>query len=149
MTEVLRLALPNLRLIPSIDVTPEMLEKDGVHLTPLAGDLFLRQLGLNITSALSSMADVTMMEKSSSQDSASSDDDVQSVVEAGDDRLGAILKIVTSNSKKLSSVKPLQKTIARLEESSRSFESQVRLRRQRDNLVISCLRELKKSLMLS
>jgi len=139
--EVLRLAMPNLRLVPSIDVTPEMLEKDGVHLTPLAGDLFLRQLGLNITSALSSLADVTLMEQSSSHDLSSSDDDVQSVVEADDDRLGAILKIVTSNSQKLSSVKPLQKTIARLEESSRAFESQVRLRRQRDNLVFARIKE--------
>ena len=140
-TEILRLALPNLRLVPSIDVAPEMLEKDGVHLTPPAGDLFLRQLGLNLTSVLSSLADVTLMDRSNSQDSASSDDEIQSVAEGGDDRLGAILKIVTSNSKKLSSVKPLQETIAKMEESSRVFESQVRLRRQRDNLVFARIKE--------
>ena len=140
-TEVLRLALPNLRLIPSVDVTPEMLEKDGVHLTPPAGDLFLRQLGLNITSALSSLADVTLMDQSSSKDSLSSDDDVQSVADGDDDRLGAILKIVKSNSKKLGSVKPLRNTLAKLEESSRVFESQVRLRRQRDNLVFARIKE--------
>ena len=140
-TEILRLALPNLRLVPSIDVAPEMLEKDGVHLTPPAGDLFLRQLGLNLTSVLSSLADVTLMDQSNSQDSASSDNEIQSAAEGGDDRLGAILKIVTSNSKKLSSVKPLQETIAKMEESSRVFESQVRLRRQRDNLVFARIKE--------
>ena len=135
------MALPNLRLVPSVDVTPEMLEKDGVHLTPPAGDLLLRQLGLNITSALSSLADVTLMDRSSSPDLASGDDDIESIAEGGDDRLGAILKIVTSNSKKLSSVKPLQRTIAKLEESSRVFESQVRLQRQRDNLVFARIKE--------
>lgn len=123
-----------------------MLEADRVHLIPSAGDSFLAHISSGIGVLLGSAAetdDVTLVDAFiplDSGDSDSSDDNDDVSVKKGD-RLGAILRIVTSNSRKLSSVKPLKDSVARLVETSQDFERQVRLRRQRDNYVFARLKE--------
>ena len=134
------MALPLLQLASQFDVTPEMLEPDGVHLIPSAGDLFLSQLSQNVAAILNSTADVTLVEEINNVESGSSDEEMGSTADDGD-RLEAILKIVKGNSKKLSSVQPLKDSVVRLAASSKIFEDQVRLRRQRDNLVFSRMKE--------
>jgi hypothetical protein len=121
-----------------------MLESDGVHLKPAASDLFLSQLGQTVTAALHPSSDVTLIGEYATVNSSDDDDDddeVPSVATAPEDRLAAILRIVKSNSQKLSSVKPLKDSIARMTEASSAFEAQVRLRRQRDNYVFARLKE--------
>lgn len=74
----------------------------------------------------------------------SSDEDVQSEADVDgneEDRLGAILKIVKSNSRRLSGVNALRDTLSRLDDRTSTFESQVRLRRQQDNLIFARLKE--------
>ena len=140
-SEVRRLDLPALLVIPAFEVTPEMLEADGVHLVPAAGDQFLNHLCRNVSSSLASSADITLVEEITNIMSSDSEDDASSNVEESDDRLGAILKIVKSNSKKLSSVKPLKDSLLKLAESSSNLENQIRIRRHRDNYVFARIKE--------
>jgi len=140
-SEVRRLDLPSLQVVPAFEVTLEMLEADGVHLIPSAGDQFLNHLNRHISSSLASSADVTLVDEINTILSSDSDDDMSSNVEESDDRLGAILKIVKSNSKKLSSVKPLKDSLVKLAESSSILENQIRIRRQRDNFVFARIKE--------
>ena len=108
--------LPALLVVPAFQVTLEMLEADGVHLVPSVGDQFLSHLSRHVSSSLASPADVTLVDEINTILSSDSDDDESSNVGESDDRLGAILKIVKSNSKKLSSVKPLKDSLVKLAE---------------------------------
>ncbi len=94
--------MPSLSPLPRFDVSPQMLKSDGTHMNPSAGDLFLYHLRLSIQSALTSLADVTVVDEITNVGSRSDDKDLPSL--EGEDCLVAILKIVRSNSKKLSSV---------------------------------------------
>lgn len=136
------MGLPSLVVIPAFDVTAEMLEADGIHLKPSSGDSFLQHVRDSVQSVVKASEDVTLVGEVATvqSESDSDDDDVQSVANT-EDRLGAILRIVKSNSKRLSSVRPLQETLVKLDERSSAFETQVRLRRQRDNLVFARIKE--------
>jgi len=143
-TEVSRLGLSNLSVLPPFNVDDDMLEVDGVHLLAPIGDQYLAHLGVCLTSLLSNSSDVTLVgEVTNLVDQSDSDDeDASSVAEdAAGDRLGAILKIVRSNSRRLSGVRPLKTAVDKLTESTSSLEAQVRLRRQRDNLVFARIKE--------
>ena len=142
-SEVKRLNVPNLFVTPPFAVEDVHLEPDGVHLTPAAGRLFLDSLGVAITTELTSLADVTMVENQDSDEGEASPSEVEEVSEsdAETDRLGSILKIVKSNSKVLASVKPLRDTVLSLTQRSEAFETQVRIRRQRDNFVFARIKE--------
>ena len=140
-SEVCLLDLPALLVVPAFQVTLEMLEADGVHLVPSVGDQFLSHLSRHVSSSLASPADVTLVDEINTILSSDSDDDESSNVGESDDRLGAILKIVKSNSKKLSSVKPLKDSLVKLAESSSNLENQIRIRRQRDNFVFARIKE--------
>ena len=115
-SEVCLLDLPALLVVPAFQVTLEMLEADGVHLVPSFGDQFLSHLSRHVSSSLASPSDVTLVDEINTILSSDSDDDESSNVGESDDRLGAILKIVKSNSKKLSSVKPLKDSLVKLAE---------------------------------
>jgi hypothetical protein len=119
-----------------------MLERDGVHLKPAAGDSYLKHLLQSVQSSMPtsvpSSSDVLLLDEFTNVAS-ESDDDIESVED--EDRLGAILKIVRNNSKKLSAVRPLRDTLARLDARTDALETQVRLRRQRDNLVFARIKE--------
>ncbi len=149
-SEVVRLNLPSLRVVSHFDVTLEMLEADGVHLKPSAGDLFLQQLCQSTQIAVSLPptaptdapgADNPDIVDIADTEAASADDDDDEVQALPSDRLGAILRIVTSNSRRLAGVKPLRDALEKLDERSSAFETQVRLRRQRDNLVFARIKE--------
>jgi uncharacterized protein YqgV (UPF0045/DUF77 family) len=141
-SEVSRLDLPSLKIAPAFVVAPEMLEVDGVHLTPSSGDLFLKQLCADILSLLpSDTDDVTLVDEFMLVASSPSSSDSEPADGEGDDRIASILKIVKSNSKKLGSVKRLKDNVATLSSRSVAFETQVRLRRQRDNLVFARIKE--------
>lgn len=139
-SEVSRMGMPSLVLLPRFDVTLQMLESDGTHLNPAAGDLFLSHLRQSIQSALTSSTDVDVTVVDEVTNVGSDSDDEDPSVES-EDRLEAILKIVKSNSKKLSSVRPLRDTLVRLDERTSAFESSVRLRCQRDNYVFARIKE--------
>ena len=139
ISEVSRMELPTLSVLPHFVVAPDHLEPDGVHLTPAAGALFLSCLNTSLRSDVES--DVTLVDQPIVVDESSDDDDVSTVLDNDEDKLGAILKVVTSNSKRLSSIKPLKATIEKLTSSTSAFEAQVRLRRQRDNLVFARIKE--------
>ena len=139
--EVQRVSMPNLVVGPVFDVSAEMLEADGVHLLPAVGAAYLGQVRQFVAAALTSPEDVTLVDELQNLVSSDSDDDVLSVMGDEEDKLGAILKIVKSNSKKLSSVKPLKDALTKLAVSSSELEAQVRLRRQRDNLVFARIKE--------
>jgi hypothetical protein len=109
--------LPTLTVLPSFNVTSEMLELDGVHLNPASGDLFLQHLCSSIKEVCQPPSDVTLVNDVDISSDEDDDDDVQSV-RVREDRLGAILRIVKSNSEKLSSVRPLQNTLAKMAGSS-------------------------------
>ena len=142
-SEVSRLNVPNLFVTPPFFVEDVHLESDGIHLTPAAGRLFLESLGNAITSELASLADITMVESNSTEDGEVSASEVEEVPESDSetDRLGSILRIVKSNSKVLASVKPLKDTVMSLAQRSEVFETQVRVRRQRDNFVFARIKE--------
>ena len=139
------MSIPNLFVTPPFIVDDIHLTSDGVHLTEAAGRLFLTTLGSAITTELASLADVTMVENVGSEEGEASASEVEEVVESDNDsdsdRLGSILKIVKSNSKVLSSVKPLKETVTSLVQRSEAFETQVRVRRQRDNFVFARIKE--------
>ncbi len=120
-SEVDRIGLPNLVLVAPFVVNEEMLLADGVHLIPAAGDQLLAQLCDSVTACLQS-SDVTLIDVNAVD---SSDAEVQPLPEADADKLGAILSIVQSNSRKLNSVTPMKNTLARLEASTIAFEVQV------------------------
>jgi hypothetical protein len=96
----------SLIVLPSFDVTLEMLERDRVHLKPAAGNSYLKHLLQSIQSSMPasvpSSSDVLLLDEFTNVAS-ESDDDIESVED--EDRLGAILKIVRSNSKMLSAVR--------------------------------------------
>jgi len=122
-----------------------MLETDGVHLKPVYGDQFLAHLRQTLTDFLALPAPVLPaplipLVDFANIESSEEEDDVRSVPD-DEDRLGAILKIVKSNSRRLSSMRPLRDALVKLDERSSSFEAQVRLRRQRDNLVFARIKE--------
>ena len=139
--EVQRVTMPNLFVIPVFEVSAEMLEADGVHLLPAVGGAYLAHIRQFVAAALTSTDDVTLVDELQNLVSSDSNDDVESLTGDEEDKLGAILKIVKSNSKKLSSVKPLKDALTKLAFSSNAFEAQVRLRRQRDNLVFARIKE--------
>ena len=139
MSEVGRMKLASLTVTPPFVVEASHLEADGIHLTPAAGDLFLASLGNFLRSDSSS--DVTLVDEYIGLEDESSDDGASSVPESEEDKLGAILKIVKSNSKRLSSVKPLKAALDKLTANTTAFEAQVRLRRQRDNLIFARIKE--------
>jgi hypothetical protein len=134
--------LPNLSVTSPFIVGSDHLESDGIHLTPAAGDLFLLSLGNFLREGIS---DVTIVSESvntleTSEDD--DDDDMGSVApDTDEDKLGAILKIVKGNSKRLRTVRPLKAALDQLAARSSDFESQVRIRRQRDNLVFARIKE--------
>ena len=132
--------LVSLAVLPQFVVTSAMLESDGVHLNPTSGDLFLGHLCQNVQASINSPSEVTLVEEIVSS-SESDEEEVDAASVGDDDRLGAILKIVKSNSKRLRSVKPLRDTLTKLDERTTAFETQVRLRRQRDNLVFARIKE--------
>ena len=140
--EVRRMGLPALMVVPAFTVAPEMLEVDGVHLTPPSGDLFLKQLCADVLASLQSSDpdDVTLIDDFTQVGSSSSSDSELADPE-GEDRIASILKIVKSNSKKLGNVKRLKESVVALSSRTDSFETQVRLRRQRDNLVFARIKE--------
>ena len=140
--EVRRMGLPSLMVVPAFTVAPEMLEVDGVHLTPPSGDLFLKQLCADVLASLQSSDpdDVTLIDDFTQVGSSSSSDSELADPE-GEDRIASILKIVKSNSKKLGNVKRLKESVVALSSRTDSFETQVRLRRQRDNLVFARIKE--------
>ncbi len=138
---------PSVFLASPFIVTPEMLEADGIHLHPPAGDQFLKQLLQDVQTFITSGSDdVTLTDEVHMLSGGSSDEDslsvhsVQSGIQSGD-RIDAILKIVQSNSKRLHSIRPLKESVSRLAERSGALETQVRLRRQRDNLVFARIKE--------
>ena len=142
-TEVRRMSLPSLMVVPAFTVTPEMLEVDGVHLTPPSGDMFLKQLCTDVLASLhtSDTNDVTLIDEFMQVASSASSSDSEPAASEGEDRIASILKIVKSNSKKLGSVKGLKDSVATLSSRNVEFETQVRLRRQRDNLVFARIKE--------
>ena len=127
-TEVSRTGLKSLSVIPPFVVTSAMLEPDGIHLNPASGDLFLNHLCQSIQTTVSS-SELTLVEEEVEvvSSSESDDEDMEAASVGNSDRLGAILKIVKSNSKRLRSVKPLRDTLAKLDERTTTFEMQVRL----------------------
>jgi hypothetical protein len=145
-SEVARLGLTSLRVLPSFAVSLEMLESDGVHLKSVSGDLFLAHLRQSLSDLLSIPAPapardfIPLVDFATLESSEEDDDDVRSVAD-DDDRLGAILKIVKSNSRRLTSLKPLREALVKLDERSSTFEAQVRICRQRDNLVFARIKE--------
>lgn len=151
-SEVSRLGLSTLHILPAFDVTTEMLEADGIHLKSGYGDKFLAHLCQSLRDCL--VLPITVPASTSTApsfiplvdfaDEDSNDDDDEDEVQSipgEEDRLDTILKIVKSNSRRLSSVKPLRDALIKLDERSSSFEAQVRLRRQRDNLVFARIKE--------
>ena len=111
--EVQRVSMPNLVVGPVFDVSAEMLEADGVHLLPAVGAAYLGQVRQFVAAALTLPEDVTLVDELQNLVSSDSGDDVLSVMGDEEDKLGAILKIVKSNSKKLSSVKPLKDALTK------------------------------------
>lgn len=142
-SEVERLAVPNLLLVPPLVVEDADLESDGVHLTPAAGRAFLSSLSGSVSTELSSLADVTLVDDAGQEDGEVSGSEVEELPESDSeaDRLGSILKIVKSNSKVLAAFKPLQDSVVSLTHRTDMFETQVRVRRQRDNLVFARIKE--------
>lgn len=134
-SEVRRIELSSLALASEFIVTPAMLEVDGVHLKPASGEQFVASLLQSVMNLQESRIDVTLVDDLM----VVSDDDASSVPD--EDRLGAILKIVKGNSRQLSSIRPLRETLVKLDERTSAFETQVRLRRQRDNLVFARIKE--------
>ena len=142
MSEVGRMNLTSLMVSTQFVVEAAHLEADGIHLTPAAGDLFLASIGNFLRSESSSSPDVTLVDELIDVDESSDDGDgASSIAETEEDKLGAILKIVKSNSKRLSSVKPLKAALDQLTANTSAFEAQVRLRRQRDNLIFARIKE--------
>ena len=139
ISEVGRMNLANLSVPPRFVIVPDHLETDGIHLTSAAGSLFLGSLGSFLRSE--SESDVTLVDDQIVIDDSSDDEDVAAAPDNYVDKLEAILKIVQSNSKRLSSIKPLKATLDSLSARTSDFESQVRLRRQRDNLVFKRIKE--------
>jgi len=139
-TEVSRMDLGTLLVLPPFDVESSMLELDGIHLKPASGLQFVNHLGSGIQARLSVSMDDTMVNQDILMTS-DSDEEVQAVTDGEDDRLGAILKIVKSNSKRLVAIRPLKDALTRLDERSLALESQVRLRRERDNFVFARIKE--------
>ena len=121
--------LPNLFVTPPFVVLPEHLEADSIHLTPAAGSLFLCSLGLFLRAEASS--DVTLvseqvnLEESSDSDSTDGDGSTSNCPDGDEDKLGAILKIVKSNSKRLGTVKPLKTALDQLTTRTLDIETQV------------------------
>jgi len=143
-SEISRLGLTNLSLLSPFVFDVDMLEVDGVHLLAPIGDQYLAHLSLSITSFLSASSDVTLVGEVTTLVDQSDSEDEDASSAAGDvegDRLGAILKIVRSNSRRLSGVRPLKDAVTKLAETTGSLETQVRLRRQRDNLVFARIKE--------
>ena len=109
MSEVGQMNLTLLMVSSQFVVEAAHLEADGIHLTPAAGDLFLASIGNFLRSESSLSPDVTLVDELIDVNvDESSDDGESSVAETEEDKLGAILKIVKSNSKRLSSVKPFK-----------------------------------------
>ncbi len=128
-------------MLPAFEVTDEMLEGDQVHLVPAAGDAYLSHLSQCLATCLNTGSDdITLIDEFTPLGS-SGDEDSETAADDSSDRLGTILKIVKSNSRKLCSVKPLKDSIVRLAETSHSLEERVRVRRQRDNYVFARLKE--------
>ena len=142
-SEVLRLGVSNLLVAPPLVVEDVHLEADGLHLTPAAGRFFLETLSKAISAELTALADVTLVDATGTEDGEVSESEVEELPEsdAESDRLGSILKIVKSNSKVLSAVKPLKESVVSLVQRSDAFETQVRVRRQRDNYVFARIKE--------
>ena len=109
------MGLSSLSVMPRFEVLPDHLESDGVHLTPAAGALYLTSLGNFIRSEVES--DLTLIDNQIDIADSSDDDDMSVAPDNDEDKLAAILKVVTSNSKRLGSIKPLKATLERLSSS--------------------------------
>jgi hypothetical protein len=143
-SEVSRMNLPSLRLVPPFVVDESMLEPDGVHLLPTTRDSFLAQLSNNVQLAIPVLDEVTLVDDFTNVGSSEDESDESANDQAtttSRDRLGTILQIVKSNARRLGTVKPLRDALMKLDEWSTAFEAQVRIRRQRDNLVFARLKE--------
>jgi hypothetical protein len=144
VTEVNRISLPNLVVLPPFVMEPAMLGPDGVHLLPASGASYLTHICQHLQASLSPTSDITLVDEFATVDSSSDSDSAESVVASVQgkvDRLDTILKIVKSNSRRLSSVKPLKDALEKLDARNTDFEAQVRIRRARDNLVFARIKE--------
>jgi hypothetical protein len=159
--------LPNLQVTPPFAFDVALLESDGVHLNAVTGAAFLKFISLSIQGTLGGAktaaatladtdtatpadtdADATLVViNSGDEDDGEAEDDLESVVTSESDsasesdRLGAILKIVQGNSKLLKTVRPLKDSFTMLVQRADSIETQVRARRQKDNLVFARIKE--------
>ena len=117
--------MPALLVTPVFAITLEMLEVDGVHLVPSNRDWFFSHLCQHVSSSLASSFDIFLVKEINTIVSSDSNDNMASNVKNSDKHLGAILKIVKSNSKVISSVKPLKDSLVKLAAFMCSLESQV------------------------
>lgn len=116
------------------------LESDGIHLKASYGDRFIAHIIQCVSTEMNSLAEVTIVDDEMASDSNDEVDEVSGPSRT-DDPLATILRIVQGNSLKLNVVKPLKKSFERLAESSSALETQVRLRRQQDNLIFARMKE--------
>jgi len=140
---------PFLHVIAPFVFAADQLESDGVHLNQATGRKFLEHISQEVQKLLSqdfttyagvTLAspdpDITLVEVPPSDS-----EDTVSEPEGDSERLASILKIVRGNSRVLTTVKPLRDSITALVQRADDFESQVRARRQQDNLVFARIKE--------
>jgi len=147
--EVKRFNRKNLHVLPPFSFDADQLEPDGFHLNQATGRLFLEHVSREVQLVLSEPStvpiDVTSADPDTDEtlvDVTNSDtDDVVTEPEGDSERLASILQIVRGNSRLLKTVEPLKDTLSGLVHRTDSLESQVRVRRQQDNLVFARIKE--------
>ncbi len=101
-------------------VLPSMLDPDGIHLNPAAGDRFMIHLDDQLQSLLVSVPDLSV---------------------PSDDRLDQILQVVSRNSSQLESFRSLGETVSDLTRSASTFESFVHRCFKDDDLIFARMKE--------
>ena len=126
--EVARMGSSRMVVCTPFLVTPSMLEDDGVHLIPAAGDRFL--------SHLSSSLSALLVEVSIPQPALG-----EAVSSPSGDRLDQILSAVNRNSSQIETFGSLGQAVSTLSRTTTEFEVLVRRRFKDDNLIFARMKE--------
>lgn len=132
-TEVGRLGSSRMAICPPFLVLPSMLEEDGIHLVPEAGDRLLAHLDTSLGSLLTEVSAETQ-----------SDSPMVSSPQASSnppDRLNQILDAVNRNSQQMENLGSLGRTVSAIAQTSTEFEVFVRKRFKDDDLIFARLKE--------